>query len=231
MKLKISVLLFLFMWQFSFHTEAQSDSAEPKDARQLLDLAKEQMAAEDFTAANKTFRKMLDLKTTLPNEMCYFFASTLFMLGQHENSLRFAEKYEKLTGTGGEFYQDTQKLKALLNAEREKILSCSVCDNQGYVLHDCRYCEGQGHFEQSCLKCLGNKHVKCKSCDGEGVKIAKNHFGQSNYNTCSVCEGNGFQECSFCEGSGEKKQSCRYCSGSGSMATNEICNHPQEAAN
>lgn len=228
MKIVFKFILVLFVFQFSLSATAQKVDKEQKEARELLQLARDQMAEQDFQAANRTFRQMLELKTTLPTEMCYFFANTLYMLGQHENSLRFVEKYEKLAGVGGEFYQDTQNLKALLNKERETILSCNFCDNQGYILHACQYCEGEGFYLQSCRKCFGNEHIKCISCEGEGVLIVKNHFGQSNYQTCGTCAGHGFQDCPYCEGTGQKKQNCQYCSGSGSLAGKEICQHPPE---
>lgn len=227
MKSILTIMLLLLALHIAPKSMAQGQNKAQKEARLLLDQAKEQMAAADFQAANRSFRQMLELKTSLPTEMCYYFASTLYMLGQYENSLRFAEKYETLAGVGGEFYQDIQKLKDLLKKESETILSCQLCDPKGYVLTACHYCESQGQLKESCRKCYGNKNIKCKTCEGQGVVIVKNHFGQNTYKTCTICQGTGFQACPFCDGSGEKIQDCQYCSGSGKLASSEICTHPK----
>lgn len=227
MKHLFKIFILFIAFQFSqAPVLAQTQIKNQQEARKLLAQAKEEMAAQDFHAANRSFRHMLDLKVALPTEMCYFFANTLYMLGQFENSLRFAEKYESLAGTGGEYYQDTQKLKALLKLENEKIRSCNICSNQGYVLSECHYCEGQGELHQSCLKCYGKKHTRCKSCEGEGLIIERDHFGRNNYQTCSNCLGKGFQLCPYCDGQGEKTQGCHVCGGNGKVSGSEICKHP-----
>ena len=227
MMIRLSFLLLLFL-QLTQVSLAQTSGNSQKEARYLMEKAKEQMSLQDYQGANQSFREMLKLRTALPTEMCYFFANTLFMLGQYENSLRFAEKYEKLAGVGGEFYQDVRNLKDHLNEKMAVIRACNYCDSQGYVLQDCPYCEKQGLLQQTCSKCFGKKLVKCKSCEGEGVVIAKNHFGQSSYHTCTICDGRGIKECSFCEGSGKQAQDCLYCSGSGRTRTSAICKHPKE---
>ncbi len=197
------------------------------DPRELLIKAKEQMAAENYTAANRSFREMLDSKAVLPTEMCYFFANTLYHLKQFDNSLRFVEKYESLAGAGGEYYHENLELKKLLKKEMELAGKCNYCDSQGYVLTECHYCGGAGSTEQTCIKCLGHKEIKCKTCSGEGVVILKNHFGQRNYNTCQICEGSGIQDCSFCNGEGLIHRNCQSCIGSGRIRTDQLCSHPQ----
>lgn len=199
-----------------------------KDITALLAKAKEQMAVEDYVAANQSFREMLEMNTVLPTEMCYFFANTLYHLQQFDNSLRFAEKYESLSGPGGEYYQETLQLKKLLQNEFKTIRDCNYCDNHGYVLQECHYCEGAGSSKQSCMKCYGHKEHKCKQCGGEGVVIQKTHFGQRNYQACQACQGSGIQECSHCKGKGVLIQNCQHCSGSGKIRTNQLCTHQQE---
>lgn len=199
---------------------------QQKKATDLLSLAKEQMAREDYQAANGSFREMLKLKTVLPTEMCYYFASTLYMLGQYENSLRFTEKYLTLAGAGGEFYKDSQTLKGLLDEKMAVIRTCSLCDSKGYVLESCPNCDEKGQLTKSCTRCYGRVQVKCTACEGEGVVIEKNHFGQQTYHTCQRCEGAGIQQCPQCNGTGQTEQDCRFCQGSGFIATTVLCEHP-----
>lgn len=229
MKIKTSLLFLFLLLQCSLGLQAQSTakSKAQNEARELLETARKQMAAQDFQAANRSFHQMLELNTVLPTEMCYFFSSTLYMLGQYDNSLRFAEKYESLAGSGGEYFQESQELKGLLKEELKKVRACQLCDSQGYVLEDCRYCEGEGQLVQSCPKCFGHQRIKCETCKGEGVVIQKNKFGQNNYLSCTICEGSGIQKCPQCEGKGVREHNCRYCNGSGRIRTNHLCQHPQ----
>ena len=215
--------LFLLIFSLFWVSEA---AAQKKEAAALLSQAKEQMARQNYQAANNSFREMLELKAVLPTEMCYYFASTLYMLGQYENSLRFTEKYQELAGAGGEFYKDSKKLKDLLQEKMEIIRQCSLCDSKGYVLAPCPNCESKGELRKSCSLCYGREKVKCLSCDGEGVVIEKNHFGQNTYNTCQKCEGKGIQICPKCDGAGVLVQDCLYCQGSGQIPTASLCAHP-----
>lgn len=224
----ITIISFLCLFLASPGLAQTSTGNSKKNVVILLDKAKEEMAAGNYAAANQSFRKMLEMNTVLPTEMCYLFAKTLYHLKQFDNSLRFAEKYESLAGVGGEYYKETVQLKQLLTNEIKVIRDCRYCDKQGYVLQECHYCEGAGISSQICPKCYGHKEHKCSICGGEGVVIRKNHFGQSNYQTCTSCNGKGVQECLKCQGNGVLTQNCQYCNGTGKISTNELCSHEQE---
>lgn len=220
----------LVLFSFAFFAICLTTPAFGQQAKAtaLLTKAKEQMAQQEYQAANGSFREMLALKTVLPTEMCYYFASTLFMLGQYDNSLRFTEKYMELAGSGGEFYKESRELKALLQDKMATIRNCSHCDTKGYELEACLNCEQSGQLSKSCTRCYGRKQVKCISCEGEGVVIEKNHFEQQTYHTCQRCEGKGIQECPTCKGRGQAVLDCRYCQGSGRTPTTRLCKHPSE---
>lgn len=205
---------------------AQNARSEKKEMQDLLDQAKRQMSAEDYVAANRSFRKMLELNAVLPTEMCYYFANTLYMLGQYENSLRFVEKYQSLAGSGGDYFRESEELQGLLKKEMEIIRACSYCDHKGYVLEECIYCEGEGELVQNCKKCFGREKIKCENCKGEGVVIQKNSFGQKTYQSCTVCDNTGIQLCPLCEGKGQLSSPCRHCGGSGEQAGTQLCSHP-----
>lgn len=219
------ILLCVCSLQMLQPVSAQDSRNEKKEMLVLLDQAKQQMSAEDYVAANRSFRKMLDMNTVLPTEMCYYFANTLYMLGQYENSLRFVEKYQSLAGKGGEYFRDSERLMDLLRKEMETIRACAQCDLKGYVLEECHYCEGQGQMVQNCRKCFGREKIKCESCQGEGVVIRKNSFGQKTYQSCTVCDNTGIQLCPLCEGKGKLSSDCRYCGGDGKLPGTQLCSH------
>ena len=196
-----------------------------KEATELLAQAKQQMGQQNYVAANKSFRQMLTIKAPLPTDMCYFFAGTLFQLGQFENSLQFIEKYRSLAGPGGEFYPESGKLKEALEKEMAIIRKCPLCDSRGYRLEACAFCEGKGNEEQSCNRCFGRKKIHCASCSGEGILIKDDLFGQKKYQTCNECEGNGIKSCTYCKGEGKLLNECKECKGQGQLPTSHLCRH------
>lgn len=198
---------------------------EQREVVELLALAKQQMGQQDYSGANRTFRQMLALNASLPTEMCYFFAGTLFQLGQYENSLQFLEKYRILAGPGGEFYDESESLKVQLEEKMTIIRQCSSCDSHGYILEKCSECEGKGNLEQACSRCYGRKKIHCSSCNGEGVLIAKDLLGQKKYLTCEDCSGGGIRTCNFCQGEGKTMSNCDFCRGRGQLPSSRICRH------
>lgn len=223
--IRISLLFFCCIYLLQ-PLVAQTAQSEHQEVQVLMEQAKKQMAAEDYEAANRSFRKMLETNAVLPTDMCFYFATTLYMIGQYENSLRFVEKYERLAGSGGEYFRETAELKLLLGEEMETIKACNHCDLKGYVLETCHECEGKGELFQSCRKCFGRVKIKCETCSGEGVKIEKDHFGQKHYQSCPTCEGEGIQICPLCKGKGSLSSKCRSCGGSGQRQTVKLCSHP-----
>ena len=199
--------------------------AGQKEATELLAQAKQQMGQQNYVAANKSFRQMLALNIPLPTDMCFFFAGTLFHLGQYENSLQFVEKYRSLAGPGGEFYHESGELKEQLEGKMTIIRECLHCDSHGYVLEACAFCEGKGNFEQNCSRCFGRKKVHCASCSGEGIQIEDDLFGQKKYQTCKNCNGSGIRNCTFCQGEGKMVSKCEECRGQGQLPTSQLCRH------
>lgn len=222
----IYTLLFICSLSLAQPVSAQTSRNERKEMQELLDQAKRQMSAEDYVAANRSFRKMLELNAVLPTDMCYYFANTLYMLGQYENSLRFVEKYQSLAGSGGEYFRESEELQEMLKQKMETIRACSHCDLKGYVLEECSYCEGEGQVVQNCRKCFGREKIKCESCEGEGVVIQKNSFGQKTYQSCTACDNTGIQLCPLCEGKGKLSSNCRHCGGDGKQPGTQVCSHP-----
>lgn len=55
-------------------------------------------------------------------------------------------------------------------------------------------CPSCGNYDDQFKKGL----IKCKNCDGKGVK-----YGWSSSNACNECNGSGFKKCPNCNGRGE----------------------------
>ncbi|WP_152425116.1 hypothetical protein [Nafulsella turpanensis] len=220
----LCILLFFLCLQSPLRAQ-KAGIGQQKEAAALLAQAKREMGRQDYAAANKSFRQMLALHTPLPTEMCYFFAGTLFNLGQYENSLQFLEKYRSLAGPGGEFYHQSEELKKQLEEQMHIIRECAACDSQGYVQQLCSYCRGMGKVEQNCTRCYGRKKAVCSGCKGEGVRIEEDLFGQKKYQSCPDCEATGIRKCTYCKGEGKVTSNCEYCKGLGQLSTDELCSH------
>ncbi len=191
----------------------------------LMNKAKAEMKAEDYGAANKTFRRALATRKILPTDLSYLFAETLYVVHQYQNSLNFVEKYLGLAGQGGNYYEKAIELKDLLNAEFEKIKNCDYCNLSGYRYVTCYNCEGVGSTTETCHNCKGSGKTVCPKCLGEGVYITFNSFSGKQYVECDVCEGKGYITCTLCLGEKILTGTCSVCLGTGKIASSTICNH------
>jgi hypothetical protein len=213
---------------YIFQVGYTQSPAPNKMVLDLLVLAKNQMQDGKYVAASFTFRKMLETNEVLPTEMAYYFAETLYMTGQYQNSKNFLEKYTDLTGGSGDFYKQSLELEKLLAAKTMEIEACNLCDNHGYRLHTCPNCQGEKIISQTCAYCKGQGISICTACEGGGVIISENVFGENEYKTCTQCNNKGFVPCPICLGVKKTIADCRQCHGNGSIATKDICDHQPE---
>src|SRR5690606_42103221 len=93
--------------------------------RRSSDLA---MESRDFNKANQIFRQIIDRNVTIPQEMPYFFAETLFELKQYDNSANFLNKYLEINGFKGDNYEHAKSLEDRLKSPLNEIKSCHLCD-------------------------------------------------------------------------------------------------------
>ena len=194
--------------------------AAVKEAKALMDAGK-------YEAANQTFRNILDSKQVIPSELCYYFAETLFMIGQYKNSENFAAKYIELTGKGGDYYKEVIDLQELLANRVDDILACQLCDRNGYRYENCHVCSSTGQLTSQCYYCKGNGLITCQTCLGEGVQIGNTQFGTKTYTTCQICQGNGKHTCPVCTGTKELTNNCYHCAGTGRESSADLCNHTE----
>jgi len=198
--------------------------------RELMKMAKEAAAAGDHYEANRIYRKILTLDQTIPSEFCYYFAETLYHIGQYRNSRSFIDKYVELVGNGGEYASEIARLRRLVDEEMDKIMACSLCDDNGYRLETCHVCEGSGEVSKPCQYCRGGGALICDLCSGDGVIVRKNVFNINEYHTCTKCSGTGATSCPFCQGKKTIVSVCQTCAGNGKAATETLCDHKVPAA-
>ena len=187
--------------------------------------AKKLMEEDHFDAAYTLFRKILSSGKVLPTNLSYYFAKTLYHIGQYQNSQNFIDKYLKITGKGGDYYQEATELSKLLTHEFNEISSCLFCDVSGYRLVPCTHCKGIKSVVESCHICSATGILSCRKCGGEGVIIITDVFDEKKYQTCDKCLGNGYHTCETCLNTKSIKLNCPVCLGSGLEKSKIICDH------
>ena len=178
-----------------------------------------------YVEANKSFRRALSTNKVLPTNLSYYFAETLYHLGQFQNSKNFVDKYLNLTGYGGDFNEEATNLQELLVLEFDAIKNCSFCNNFGYRLNPCDQCEASGIELAACHQCNGLGNTICPKCMGKGVVITVDSFNQSHYEECDRCSGEGHVYCELCGGDKVVTRICLICFGTKVKASTVICNH------
>jgi hypothetical protein len=183
------------------------------------------MERRDYQTANSIFRNLIDSGLPLPDEMPYFFAETLFELGQYDNCANFLNKYLELTGFKGENYDGAKELQAKLKVPLAAIESCQLCDRRGYQYQTCFTCEGSKQIEQTCNYCKSKGIVGCSRCGASGLIKKVNVFSIVEFYECERCAGKGRLTCPQCQGSGKEVSDCKTCSGAGKISSDAICDH------
>lgn len=219
-------LLFLFI-SFGFRATAQIGP----NLGQTDSWMKSAVAAierSDYQTANGIFRNLIDSGLPLPEEMPYYFAETLYHLGQYDNSANFLNKYLELSGFTGDHYQGAQELQKKLEGPLHEIQTCQLCDRKGYRFKVCFTCDGNKEIQQDCDYCKAKGVVGCSRCGGTGMITKRNIFNIVEYFECERCSGKGRLTCPVCEGSLKEVSACRTCGGSGRLASENLCDHQAE---
>lgn len=197
----------------------------------LMNNALSEMEKGNFENANSYFRQIVESNLPIPPEMPYFFAETLFELGQFDNCAVFLEKYLEINGHQGDNYEAAIALQSKLKVPMEAIADCRFCNASGYRYAICPTCDGKRQLEQACSFCKGKGLVGCNQCMGRGLTTKRNIFNIVEYHECNKCGGDGRLGCPRCDGFLKEFSDCRTCSGQGRLLTEEICNHQPEPRN
>ncbi|AWW33318.1 molecular chaperone DnaJ [Echinicola strongylocentroti] len=191
----------------------------------LMEMAKTSIAKSDYEKANYYFRQIIESGVSIPPEMPYYFAETLYQLKQFDNSSNFLNKYLEINGFKAENYKEAKALQQALKAPLEAISSCKLCDAKGYRYQPCPTCHGKKVIEQDCSYCKGKGVVGCSRCKATGIVTRKNVFDITEYYQCSRCEGEGRLTCPRCDGTLKEVSACHTCSGFGEVHSEELCDH------
>ncbi len=223
------VLALLISCLFPSLSSAQNSPNLGKTS-QLMEAAKSAIADSEYEQANYYFRQIIESNAAIPSEMPYYFAETLYELGQYDNSANFLQKYLQINGHTAENYKQAKELESQLEEPLQAIASCELCDYKGYRYEVCPTCHGSKQIEQECHYCKGHGIVGCSRCKGTGIVTKKNVFDITEYYQCSRCEGHGKLTCPVCEGSLSEISPCRTCSGFGKIKSDQICDHQEHQA-
>ncbi len=183
-----------------------------------MKLGKRQFEIGAYQAADLTFRKVLNLRTFVPDELCYFYGNTLYQLKNYNLSQNFLNKYLQLTDSNAPYTDTTMVLLALLDKKIEEIKACEECDEEGFKIEfiDCHVCSGDGILVGPCNRCHGTGEEVCKICLGEKVEIQRTSFGRR-YIPCTNCNETGYVKCGKCDGDGKLEYKCKECGGEGKL--------------
>lgn len=191
----------------------------------LFNNALAEMEKGNYEQANTFFRQIVESGLPISPEMPYYFAVTLFELGQYDNSLNFIKRYLQINGRNATNYGQAKELEKKLEAPIKAILECQFCNNQGYRILTCSTCEGKKQIIQDCNFCRGRGMVGCNKCFGKGLLTKRNVFNLIEYYECDKCSGEGKHTCPICYGNLKELSDCRTCQGKGIISSEEICNH------
>ena len=219
------ILFFFFFLCVSMASYAQIPETE---VEQYYKEGVELFNQENYKAANIAFRRALATNEVLPTNLSYYFAETLFHVKQYQNSKNFADRYIKVAGQGGDFYNEAVFLQEQIDGEFLAIKECHRCNNFGYRLIACVRCNSTGIETLECPQCRGTGNTICSQCTGRGVVISVDKFGQNRYETCPKCSGEGVTICDRCHNHKIIARICSLCLGTKMRPTTLICNHEDE---
>lgn len=211
MKANLSTLFFIVLSFLSLHCQGQ-DAEEVltnkyySDARNFIDKKK-------FYEAHESFKKIFKLKTTVPDELAYFYGYTLVNLNKYVQGKQALAKYIELKGDTGRYYHYAMDLMNLAD-----------CKEVGsyFAEETCFECHGEGKTMVKCRTCNGRGREICNLCGGVGVLKKRDNFGET-FTTCTKCGGKGDHVCSKCNGSKLEKARCYVCDGKGKVKIKKEC--------
>ncbi|MEO1053964.1 MAG: hypothetical protein AAFX87_25225 [Bacteroidota bacterium] len=137
----------------------------------------------DYEAADVKYRKVLKGVKVVPANLCFYFGKNSYYLNKYEQSIDWLSKYIELKGTVGQFYEECTRLLELaqnkyLGQRREEI-----AEVESILASD---------FQ---IDCGPTGKVICPVCQGQGVIISTNSFGQRSYQSCPYSDEHGHLTC------------------------------------
>ncbi|WP_194775573.1 outer membrane protein assembly factor BamD [Pararhodonellum marinum] len=210
------------MVTFSVHAQVKPNLGT---VNRMMNDAKTQMDKGNYESANVIFRQIIEGNYTIPQEMPYYFAETLYHLEQYDNSANFLKKYLEINRSGGDHFEAAKALENKLAEPLLAIRSCQLCDRKGYRYEPCSKCHGEKITEKSCQFCKSRGEVGCTTCMGSGLVTRRNVFNIIEYHECAKCSNTGRTICPVCEGTKQELITCMVCKGNGTQVSDQLCDH------
>jgi len=207
--MKYCIIIFLLFYSVITQAQISADSLAGKYLNEL----KIDIDSNNYEEAIKVINKMAGLRTTLPDEVAYYYGLSYYSLGNFEKAKSGLDKYFTLTGDSGQYFQQAKELSVRVD-----------CKLKGYYesQENCALCNGTGETEVKCVYCSGGGKQYCPLCKGAGVVVMGGSFGDK-YTTCSHCKGMGIIVCEHCHGTLKTKEICPLCKGSKKVKVRMYC--------
>ncbi|MCS6824738.1 MAG: hypothetical protein NZ529_10615 [Cytophagaceae bacterium] len=168
-----------------------------------IDTIKKNIEASQYEEAERQCKKIFSLKTSVPDEIAFYYGYILYKQNKLNSAKQWLEKYLSF------------KVKnSYLAALSVQTLDSIACKTLGYIeyVDSCSYCKTNPSF-YDCPACDATGNEICPACQGKGVtrSASYHNLGQSAYNTCKKCNGSKIINCSSCNGMKKKKTICPIC--------------------
>jgi len=205
----ISIALLVGLFSGFVEAQDRSDSL----LYQFYGEALNHIDKKNFEKADESFKKVFSLKTTMPDELAYFYGYTQLNLFNFKKGREFLQKYLELRGDTGRF-----------SSYASTYLNYADCQEFGNykVKEICNACDGHGTAQAECPTCQGKGREICDLCGSIGLIKKRDQFGES-FATCTKCTGMGFFTCTNCKGALNITRNCFLCDGKGSVYIKKDC--------
>lgn len=174
--MKWPVLTYLFIASLAVYAQEIPE----REFYRRIDQGESFMKSGRYEEADQEFLFVLQNMPSLPPKVAYFFGRNSYHLGRYKQSINWLNKYLQLQGTSAAYYD--QAVSFLDRAENE-YMKIQRADT---TLNDLT--------KPSFYDCGGLSKMICPVCNGNGVVIRSNPFGNV-YETCHYCLGNSYLTC------------------------------------
>lgn len=157
-------------------------------AQNLIDEAVVLMKDSSYSQANEKFLEAVNIGGILPDDFCYHFGVNLYHTNYRPKSIAFLEKYIDLRGEEGQYYSSAIYYLNLLQPTETEIIK----DTTGGDTTKLRLTYKNPADDVD--PCEGHTEIICPICQGTGVVVKKNSFGDS-YRSCEFSDPNGVMDC------------------------------------
>ncbi len=179
----LNSLCFLFLIVVSANSYAQLDSLVMSNYQKAVELVE----TGHYHEANKAFLTVLNPNKTMPDEICYFFAVSLYQTNYVDQSEELLIKYLELTADEGNYFEEATTLLRLIRSNRTTIV-----EDSAVIEEEIPNPKTATYNKET--KCKPGDKVICPICKGSGVIVSEGSFGNY-YRPCPYSDEQGLMSC------------------------------------